>query len=203
MRGSVAALDRAAQETAGQDVRCPLCDRSRFLTLFEDGYRILLCRGCSLVFLAGSTRDLDDYYSHQYDSGLEDHPTGHDRVVRWVLRHLSAAGGRRLLEVGCGHGHLLVRLRERGFRVSGIEPGQRAAEHARHAYGLAVACSTVERLDRPVRDERHDAVLMIQTLEHVADPLGTLSVVRSLMTSDARLFVEVPHYFSPLGLYRS
>jgi SAM-dependent methyltransferase len=183
--------------------RCPLCDQSRFDVLFESGFRVLLCRGCALVFLCGSQRDLDDYYSHDYDFGLEDHPRSHDRVVRWVLQHMPASGDRRLLEIGCGHGHLLGRLRERGFRVSGVEPSHRAAEHARKAYGLTVACFTLEALAGPVREARYDAVLLIQTLEHLANPLGALSIVRSLMASDALLFVEVPHYFSPTGLYRA
>ena len=169
--------------------------------LFDGECRVLLCRGCALVFLGGSRRDLDDYYSRLYDPGLEDRPVTHERVVRWVLPHLPANGDRRLLEVGCGHGHLLVRLRERGFRVSGIEPSERAAEHARNVYGLTVACSTLERLVGPLAGERHDAVLMIQTLEHLADPLAALSVVRGLMVSDALLFVEVPHFFSPTGIY--
>jgi 2-polyprenyl-3-methyl-5-hydroxy-6-metoxy-1,4-benzoquinol methylase len=170
--------------------------------LFEEGHRLLLCRGCGLAFVDGSPRDFDDYYSRQYDPGLEDRPAVHERALRWVSRHLPAGGGLSLLEIGCGFGHLLVRLRERGFRVAGIEPNERAAAYARDAQGLTVACSTVERLAGPVRDQSYDAVLMIQTLEHLPDPLAALSTVRSLMASDGRLFVEVPHYFSPIGLYR-
>ncbi|HXJ83445.1 MAG TPA: class I SAM-dependent methyltransferase [Candidatus Methylomirabilis sp.] len=184
----------------GQEVQCLLCDGRRFALLFEDEYRVLLCRGCGLVFIGGSARDLDDFYSHQYVYGSAD--TSHDRIVRWVLRHLPAGGERTLLEIGCGRGRLLVRLRERGFRVFGIEPGQRAAEHARRAYGLTVGCFMLDALAGPMRDQRYDAVLMIQTLEHLADPLGGLLIVRGLMARDGLLFVEVPHYFSPNGLYR-
>lgn len=187
----------------GQGVRCPLCDQGRFAVLFEGECRVLLCRGCALVFLCGSQRDVDDYYSHHYDPGVEDHATIHEPVVRWVSQHLQASDNRSLLEVGCGYGHLLVRLRERGFRVAGIEPSERAAKHARNAYGLTVACRALQRLVEPVRDQRYDAVLMIQTLEHLADPLGALSIARSLMASDALLFVEVPHYFSLTGVYRA
>jgi SAM-dependent methyltransferase len=183
-------------------IRCPLCDRGRFAVLFESEFTVLLCRGCALVFLAAPQRDLDDYYSHQYDPGLEDHPSSHDRVVQWVLRHLPASGHRKLLEVGCGRGHVLVRLRGHGFSVFGVEPSQRAVEHARSAYGLTVACSTLEGFTSTLRDQRYDAVLLIQTLEHLANPLGALSIVRSFMASNALLFVEVPHFFSPTGLYR-
>lgn len=204
MNGSVRLPHRhgGAEETDRGQVQCPLCGHPHFYVLFEGDFRVLLCRACALAFLSDSRRDLDEYYSHHYEYGLEDQGASHDRVVRWVLRHRPPNVCPKLLEIGCGHGHLLVRLRRCGFRVSGIEPGRRAAESARNAYGLKVACLTLERLAGAPKDERYDAVLLIQTLEHLVDPLGALSIVRELMTSSGLLFVEVPHYFSPTGLYR-
>src|ERR1044071_6325573 len=99
MRRLDGAPRRGVEDTAaGERLRCPLCDGGRFTLLFEEGHRLLLCRGCGLAFVDGAARDLDADYSRQYDPGLEDRPAVHERALRWVSRHLPAGGGLSLLE---------------------------------------------------------------------------------------------------------
>jgi SAM-dependent methyltransferase len=184
-----------------QPARCLLCEGSQFTALFEGSHRLLLCRRCALVFLAGPPRDLYDYYRHHYEFGIADHPAGPERVVRWIVRHLPAERDPRVLEIGCGGGQLLVRLRERGFRVWGAEPGERGAARARDAHGLSVTRATLEDLAASPPGERYDGVLMIQTFEHLPDPLRALTLVRGLLADEGLLLLEVPHLFSPTGLY--
>jgi SAM-dependent methyltransferase len=71
-----------------------------------------------------------------------------------------------LLDVGCGNGELMLRLRGRGWSVKGIEPGK-SAEAAR-ARGLEVEVVAIERASFP--DESFGLVIANHVLEHLEAP---------------------------------
>jgi len=90
--------------------------------------------------------------------------------------------GDAVLDVGCGVGKTLIDLARAGRRCYGIDPLhgislQKARENAREqGVELALARSQGENL--PFRDEQFDMVLLLSTLQHVADQEQTLMEVR-------------------------
>jgi 2-polyprenyl-3-methyl-5-hydroxy-6-metoxy-1,4-benzoquinol methylase len=185
---------------------CKLCGHARFKTLFEQGFEVLLCRHCGLIFLAGSDRDHRAYYSTEYDYRLDDsggfaEDERHNKAVfRWVTRHLRDLQGLTLLEVGCNAGFLLKKFKNHGMDVFGVEPSREAAEFARRVNGIdpikVCMLEDVEEVGGP-----YDVIILIQTFEHLADPLGSLSKLRGLLKEDGLLFIEVPNFYSPTGFY--
>ena len=90
----------------------------------------------------------------------------------------------RILDVGCGGGILSESLARLGARVTGIDPApNNVVVSARHAErtGLAVdyRCTTVETLAEA--DERFDAVLVMEVVEHVKDVPGFLRDAATLV----------------------
>jgi ubiquinone biosynthesis O-methyltransferase len=92
--------------------------------------------------------------------------------------------GMSVLDLGCGGGFMAESLAERGARVIGIDPSGPAIEAAReHAEAARlhidyrVACG--ERL--PCADESLDCVVVVDVLEHVADPALVLDEVRRVL----------------------
>ncbi|MGH8946269.1 MAG: class I SAM-dependent methyltransferase [Acidimicrobiia bacterium] len=91
------------------------------------------------------------------------------RINRWDPAHLKRIDrlldlqpGDRVLEVGCGRGHLTRRLAERGIDVTGIDVNPGAAEIADTDRVLTMRAESLE-----FADDSFDFVLSIHALEHI------------------------------------
>ncbi len=108
------------------------------------------------------------------------------RLLRWCEGLPRDA---RILDVGCGDGFHLDALRTFGprtFRLEGVDADARAVTAAR-ARNLTVHCGTLGDLD--LEPQSYDLALLIQTLEHVADPAALLGQIRRLLRLGGQLVV--------------
>ena len=106
-------------------------------------------------------------------------------------RHLvpRPPAGARILEVGCGGGYHLDVLRalpRRDWGLEGVEPNTAAADRARGA-GFVVRDGRLQ--DLPLPDESCDGVLLMDALEHLDDPVGTLQAVSRILRPEGRVLV--------------
>lgn len=97
----------------------------------------------------------------------------------------------RLLDVGCGNGQFLAKMRALGWDVVGVETDPKAVSVAREEYGLEVNQGTVEEAGFPT--ESFDAVTMNHVIEHLPDPVNTLRECRRLLKPAGRLVVITPN----------
>jgi ubiquinone/menaquinone biosynthesis C-methylase UbiE len=91
------------------------------------------------------------------------------RINRWDPSHLKRIDrlldicpGDRVLEVGCGRGHLTRRLAERDVDVVGIDINPQAAEIAGTDRVLTMGAESLD-----FADESFDYVLSVHALEHI------------------------------------
>jgi SAM-dependent methyltransferase len=111
------------------------------------------------------------------------------RAVR-RLRRLFAPP-RRVLDVGCATGELLLAVRAAGgARVVGVEPGAEAARVAR-ARGLDVRDGVLEEQRFP--DTSFATVVLAHTLEHVTDPIATLREIHRVLAPGGALVLWLPN----------
>ncbi len=130
-----------------------------------------------------------------------------DRQKRWMAETLYAdiadilashAPGRRVLEIGCGLGDLLVDLAGRGFEVAGAEIAPKAAAIARER-GLTVHEGAFEDLlAGSLKTVRFDAVIFVNVLEQMPDPEAALKAAHNLLDDDGIVFVRSGNDFNPL-----
>jgi len=99
------------------------------------------------------------------------------------------SGGRRLLDIGCGHGWFLSAAAARGFDATGIEPDEKAAKHAL-ALGVAVRQGRFPDVMSP--GETFDVIAFNDVIEHLPDPLESLFVSRSHLTPGGIIVVSIP-----------
>jgi SAM-dependent methyltransferase len=109
-----------------------------------------------------------------------------------ILDLLGAGNNRRVLDVGAAHGYLAAVLRNRGFRVTGIEADRALAEEA------AKYCETCFRanLDDPLPDLVHqfNAVVFGDVLEHLKDPLDLLrKIAGQYLAKDGIVIISLPN----------
>jgi SAM-dependent methyltransferase len=113
----------------------------------------------------------------------------HARFVERVLGDSGARGP--LLDVGCGGGLLLGMMRERGFRVVGLDNSAAAAGIAWSRQCVPSVCGELEHA--PLRAGGFAAITMFHVLEHVHDPRAYVSAAHHLLAPGGMLIAQVPN----------
>ena len=112
------------------------------------------------------------------------------RARRWLPRD-----ARRVLDVGCAYGYGTVAVGHRRGQDCTIVGLERDAAHvaraARDYPWLTVLPADATAL--PVADSTVDAVVLLDVLEHLADPAATLAEIHRVLRPGGALVVSVPH----------
>jgi glycosyltransferase involved in cell wall biosynthesis/2-polyprenyl-3-methyl-5-hydroxy-6-metoxy-1,4-benzoquinol methylase len=111
-------------------------------------------------------------------------------LLRTVLKYRLPPA--RSLEVGCGHGGLAGLMRQAGFDAAGLELSPAIVEFAHQTFDIPMVLGPLEQQNLPAG--AFDLILMIDVLEHLPDPPGTLREVRRLLKPDGLLFIQTPCY---------
>jgi 2-polyprenyl-3-methyl-5-hydroxy-6-metoxy-1,4-benzoquinol methylase len=130
----------------------------------------------------------------------------------WYQRHLvvyewirDRVGGLAVIDMACGEGYGSAVLAGRAAEVVGVDANPEAHEHARLRYGggnVRFARDLVETFAEPA-----DAVVFLQTIEHVQNPDEVLERFKAL-TVDSRapaVYVSTPNLLTlaPEGAEKS
>ena len=94
-----------------------------------------------------------------------------------------------VLDVGCGTGEFLVKLRRRGMEVHGLEPSRFAAGYAA-SLGLDVFQGAVAEY-RP--GQTFDLITLWNVIEHLPNPVRDLSRLRDLLAPDGTIVILTPN----------
>lgn len=116
-------------------------------------------------------------------------PTVGDAAEMEMMRIPAGESG-TLLDVGCGSGGFLQRMRAVGWRVMGTEPDPKAAARLRDELGFPVFGSLD---DIETQQERFDVITLSHVVEHLPDPLATLQQLSRLLASGGRMILTTPN----------
>jgi 2-polyprenyl-3-methyl-5-hydroxy-6-metoxy-1,4-benzoquinol methylase len=165
-------------------------------------FRFVRCRRCGHVYLNPRPRGADlpvIYPPTYYAYGGTSNPIVAPLRRRWeqgkvrLYRELVGEGPRRILDVGCGDGRFLEILRAAGspeWRLEGVEIDPVAAA-ACEAKGFRARVGRVEDFDSET--DAYDAVIMLQLIEHVDDPVAICERVFALLRPGGYFIVETPN----------
>jgi 2-polyprenyl-3-methyl-5-hydroxy-6-metoxy-1,4-benzoquinol methylase len=131
-----------------------------------------------------------DSAAPRYDFDAIDLDSGsvHADVVRLV------GDARRVLELGPATGYMSRALRERGATVVGIEVDAEMARRAEEfCERVIVGDLDALDLDAALGEERFDAIVAADVLEHLKDPLDALKRLRPFLTEQGCFVVSVPN----------
>ncbi|HEY6124352.1 MAG TPA: class I SAM-dependent methyltransferase [Steroidobacteraceae bacterium] len=151
---------------------------------------IVECPSCSLVQLSGEPVAYENVSSSSsFVSGqLTEHRL---EQLRELFKMKGAkAGTGRLLEIGCGDGHLLENSKGLFEKSVGVEPTKKNAESAK-SRGLDVHQMFMSK-DATVAGGPFDYFCSFHVLEHVTDICSVLQGISKALTDDAVGIIEVP-----------
>ena len=96
----------------------------------------------------------------------------------------------RVLEVGCGRGQNLVRLRDAGWEVVGQEIDANGAAIAA-ARGIEVHAESIENVD--LAPSSFDLLIVNHVIEHMRDPMRDMRAASRLLKAGGRLVCVTPN----------
>jgi len=137
---------------------------------------------------------LENYYGYPHarrgrDGGLK-------KAAAFVLSFAMARnavryhGEGKFLDVGCGGGSYLYRLKQLGWNVYGVEPSPAGALQAQ-SLGVNVCQGELQGASFP--ESFFDAIRLSHVLEHLTDPQGTLREISRILKPDGLVYVTVPN----------
>ena len=190
-------------------VACPVCHASAFAAHVEiNGIPIETCKSCGLIaqnpqpsdaelaaiygpdYFIGSSED--DRFASQFE--VVKRATAAlqlDEIAAFLGHQGQNAGGRRLLEVGCGHGNMLLEAQRRGYEVEGIEYSADAAARANKKLGADVVRVGAVGVT-PLPERTYDICVLADVIEHVRAPDIFLKHIWHVLKDGALLFVATP-----------
>ncbi len=145
--------------------------------------------------------ELRAYYEQKYASGGYDgdgymvagfnvSKAYHAARMASVLSAVSEIGPKKVLDAGCGDGELAIRLgvcRD----VTAVDIAERAFQDAKTRFPtINFRQMDVERLD--FNDGSFDAVVSVETLEHVPHPVQALSEISRVVRKGGHLVLTYP-----------
>jgi len=118
------------------------------------------------------------------------HPGGLDELDSAAMYLRAPASTARVLDVGCGSGVLLARMKLLGWEVAGVEvdPGGVAAARAR-----GVPVQQGQLADAKFPDNHFDAVHSAHVIEHVYDPPALLRECFRVLKPGGKLVLLTPN----------
>ena len=121
-------------------------------------------------------------------------------VYEWIAEQLR---GQSAIDMACGEGYGTDVLARTAAGVVGVDANPEAHEHARLRYARSNVRFVRDLVDGFSEDA--DAVVFLQTIEHLEDPGAVLDHFRSLIGSTGAVFVSTPNVLTlaPKGESRS
>jgi SAM-dependent methyltransferase len=121
-------------------------------------------------------------------------------VYEWIAERVK---GMRVIDMACGEGYGSSVLARSAAGVVGVDANPEAFEHARLRYrapNLRFERALVEGFR-----EQADAIVFLQTIEHLQDAGATLEHFRSLVEGSGTVFLSTPNVLTlaPKGALRS
>lgn len=104
--------------------------------------------------------------------------------------------GERVLDVGCGVGQVVRRLRDAGFEAMGVEVSEPNVARGR-AFGLD--CRMYDGRHLPFPDAHFAGVGALNVLEHVEEPEAFVAELARVAQPGGRVLISSPNFFRALG----
>lgn len=118
----------------------------------------------------------------------------------WFRRHLivyewiaARSGGLRIADLACGEGYGAAVLAENGAEVVGIDANPSAHQHASLRYRMGNLSFIRDTVEGFQAEEPFDAVVFLQTIEHLVDPNVALHRIQSSLSPGGTAYISTPN----------
>lgn len=158
----------------------------------RDDVNVMRCNKSGVIFLDRVDHIDPTHYdnkapTHRYGTSKRDIIRTNDDTERRFQSFRNEVRGKSWLDFGAGSGAILDRLAPLSKSAAAVEPQQEAANF------LTALGHTVYRRLEDVPAQGFDIITLFHVLEHLSNPVEILSGLKKKLSSNGRIFIEVPH----------
>ena len=185
-------------------MECQVCKSKDFVFFTEkNGFKIVKCKECGLLFVQNVPLDLSSYYSEgyykgqanldgyvDYESDKKVNEVNYKNHLKQIQRLLNKKNG-VFLEIGCATGYFMELAREEGWSVEGVEISDYAAAVCRKK-GLRVIKGIIQDTDVEANLNKFDVVVLFDVIEHVKNPRTDLDHLWHMIRPGGLMVIATP-----------
>jgi len=189
---------------------CALCGGDNFKTVYKTydhhygikgDYTFDQCQNCNLVFLNPvpteeylTSQYPTDYYAYQ--EFYEKKPSLIKKIYKDYLVKIKTKDPKfdapgKILDIGCGSGLFLYKMKQQGWEVYGEEVNASAAKLGNDAENLNIHIGDL--MSAKYESNFFDYVRSNHSLEHITNPNEVLEEVHRILKPGGKLFIGVPN----------
>lgn len=186
---------------------CYICDSLSSTNVFRvHEYQYVKCNDCGHVYTSSrpSSSNLEEFYrTNEYwsevtyaNSETYLYRKAHVASPKYQFLRSFLKGnvrGMKWIDIGCGIGDVISVAKDDGFIVEGLELSDTSREFARQNFGIELKGMSIHDFINYPNAAPYDVISLIGLLEHVADPLSTLSKSVSLAHPNSLFLIQVPN----------
>lgn len=149
--------------------------------------------------------DETDFYGKQYWLSHQQQDLGHpdiydrarndlkERNLHWLRALLKySLPPAKVLELGCSHGSFVALMTQAGYEAAGVEMSPWVVEFGQKTFEVPIHVGPVENLD--ISPQSLDVIALMDVLEHLPDPVATMSKCMELLKPDGFLLIQTPEF---------
>ena len=184
--------------------KCVICDGINFSKKVSvrdplkksTKYSLMLCLSCKTVSTTPIPKDLDQYYSVNYDS-YQKKTSLFSKIYSFAqnlnnyrkTKILKQINAKSILDYGCGSGSFVRYTSKRGYETNGYEP-------INDTNGTNISDSM-----ETFKNKNFDCITMWHVLEHTKDPVSILKELKRKLQKGGSLLLALPNYDSYDNIY--
>ncbi len=192
-------IEILAKMKGSDSIACPIC-KSESLYSFKSrwGYSIHKCtdtNNCGHLCLADfhpdvglmNTQDNPALISQLAADNFKTYEKRNNHLIQFWIKRGFLKTGVRLFDYGSGTGHILKSLKNRieNISIQCLEASHPLRQHLKSNNFDAI--SSLEQTSGTF-----DAILIIEVLEHLSDPISVLQKLGSCLTPRGKIFISTP-----------
>lgn len=177
---------------------------------YPGNYAVEVCSACSFGQTAPALpiEKFEDLYTNYYPrkkvtaadvkASAQQNFTPGFRFKEWLLGrdnvcHYFIKSNTKVLDIGCGSGASLLEIKAQGAEAYGTEE-DRNIEVVAKDLDLKIFFGQLDQAQIP--DDFFDYITLSQVLEHVADPVATLEIIKRKLKTDGVALLSFPNFNS-------
>lgn len=182
-------------------IPCPVCGATETRSGWDFGtFAFKVCRGCGHHYQNPQPvfDDLKARYQESYFQYEVENEEAFFRLMVLGLEDIGFSGWEEpsrkagaFLDIGCATGRLLEHMRDRGWRVQGVEICAASARYGREKRGVQIFTGPLENADFP--PGTYSLIHFSHLIEHVPDPRDLLNRVSMLLSPGGSAIIVTPN----------
>jgi len=191
------------------EISCPICHNNIFIEEIYNKRYDAYFRKCTCGICYRIKYDLNKIYT-QYDfDSVTRIEHWHDVSIKSALRYYNKLIsivpyfndlGYSVFEFGTSLGYFLNLMKEKGWKVGGIEISKRAVDYAKEKFGINIYNEDIENFKI---DNTYDLVATFEVIEHLVDVDKFIKKVYNMLNENGIFVFCTPNLNAPSTLFNN